>query len=247
MFLEEELITNGNPSKPKPAILCLHGGGTNSTIFDIQTVRLQRVLNPYFEFVFLDGPLYGEPGPGVVPVFEGLEPYRRWLVKGAEEKPAVTDTLLRDVIEEQKRKDGRGFVGVLGFSQGAKIAAGLLLEQQVRQGKDGVDGRREGFKFGVLFNGTTPPLTANLTYTEKGERVSIPSLHVVGRDDPWREEGLELYEKHFDQTTARLMEFAVGHRLPVLAEDTAKTTDEILRMYEEAEGSRQRDLSTPAE
>ena len=211
-------------------------------IFNIQTIRIQRVLDPYFEFVFLDGPLHGEPGPGVIPVFEGLEPYRRWHVKGSEGKPALTNALLQSFMEEQRRKDGRGFVGALGFSQGARTVAGLLLEQQLKQRKEGADWGGEGLSFGVMLNGTTPPLTANLTDGEKMERISVPSLHVVGRDDPWREDGLELHGKHFDQETATLVEFAVGHRLPILEEDTAKITNEILRMYRESEGGKQTDL-----
>lgn len=239
MFPEEEFVTNGKPAMPKPALLCLHGGGTNSMIFNIQTIRLQRVLEPYFEFVFLDGPLEGEPGPGVIPVFEGLEPYWRWHVKGVDLKPAQTVAVLQNAMEEQRKKDGRGFVGALGFSQGAKAVAGLLLEQQVRQRKDG---KGDGLAFGVMFNGTTPPLAANLTDDEKVERITVPCLHVIGADDPWREEGVELYGKHFDPKTASLMEFKVGHRLPVLEADTAKVTNEILRMYAEAEGSKQTDF-----
>lgn len=246
MFPEEETISNGHSDGPKPAILCLHGGGTNSVIFNIQTIRIQRVLESHFKFVFLDGPLEGEPGPGVLPVFEGLEPFLRWYIKRAEDKPVVTDTLLQDFIEQQRMKDGRGFVGVLGFSQGAKVAAGLLLEQQLRQKKEGVEWLGQGFGFGVLLNGTCPPLTTNLTDEEKAERIRIPALHVVGRDDPWRENGLEMFEEHFHKETAVLMEFEVGHRLPILEEDTKKITNMILRMYWDSENRRQTDLSAVA-
>jgi predicted esterase len=236
MLLEEELSINGND---KPALLCLHGGGTNSIIFNIQTVRIQRLLQPYFKFVFLDGPIEGEPGPGVIPVFESLEPYRRWYIKGENLKPVETVAVLQSAMEEQLRKDGRGFVGALGFSQGAKVVAGLLLEQQVRQRKEGNDGK--GLAFGVMLNGTTPPLTSLMDF-EKTDRISIPSLHVVGTSDPWREEGLELCEMHFDPSTATLMEFDVAHRLPVLEQDTAKVANEILRMYQEVEIGKQTDF-----
>jgi predicted esterase len=241
MFPEEEFVANGKPPKPKPALLCLHGGGTNSMIFNIQTVRIQRALAPYFEFVFLDGPLEGEPGPGVMPIFEGFEPYRRWHVKGVDFKPAQTVAVLQNAMDERRRKDGRGFVGALGFSQGARVVAGLLLEQQMKQQRG--EGKEKGLAFGVMFNGTTPPLAADLTDSEKAERIGVPCLHVVGTDDPWREEGLQLYRKHFDPQTASLMEFKVGHRLPVREEDTAKVTSEILRMYAEAEGGIQIDLA----
>lgn len=56
-----------SPNPTKPAILCLHGGGTNVTIFKVQTIRIQRALSSHFEFVFLDAPFEAEPGPGVHP------------------------------------------------------------------------------------------------------------------------------------------------------------------------------------
>jgi len=226
-------------SHPKPAILCLHGGGTNSEIFTIQMVRLHRALDPYFTFIYLDGPLESDAGPGVMPVFEGLGPFRRWYVRGPvgsdDLKPEVTARVLQDAMEAQRRKDGRGFVGAVGFSQGAKTVAGLLLEQQVREEK-GESVKGEGLAFGVLFNSTSSPLVGSgLTDEERGQRISIPSLHVVGADDPWREEGLEMFGEHFDQKKARLMEFKVDHRLPVLEEDNLRVKGEILRMFRDAE------------
>ena len=240
MYPEEEFVTSNISARPRPAILCLHGGGTNSEIFSIQAIRLQRVLDPYFEFVFLDGPIESDPGPGVGPVFEGLKTYRSWQVKGV--KPAATVGALQSAMEEQWRKDGRGFVGALGFSQGAKTVAGLLLEQQVRARKEGVEGK--DLAFGVMFNGITPPLTANLTDEEKLERIGVPSLHIIGTDDPWKDESLELVGKHFDPKTATVMEFQIGHRLPVLEQDTKRVTNEISRMYAEAQGVEPRNLKT---
>lgn len=59
-----------------------------------------------------------------------------------------TKEMLKGVCEKQKREDGRGFVGVMGFSQGCRVAAGLLLGQQV--GRGFVEG---GFEFGVFTMG----------------------------------------------------------------------------------------------
>lgn len=79
------------------------------------------------------------------------------------------------------------------------------------------------------------------------ERIKIPALNVTGKDDPWREEGLELFKKHFDEKTATLMEFGVGHRLPILEEDTKKITDKILKMHWDSEERRQMDLPSAVE
>jgi predicted esterase len=146
----------------------------------------------------------------------------------------------RKLIDETVRSRG-GYgrvVGVLGFSQGAKLAAGLLLEQQLR-GKGG-----EGFKFGVFMMGVTPPLSSNsLPVEQKKTLITVPSVHVVGLDDPWLSEGRKLYDEHFDWKTARKMEFQVGHRLPIVEAETKQVTDEILRLYRETRGRRLVDLS----
>ena len=223
--------SNGiSPSGFKPAILCLHGGGTNAAIFQIQTIRIQRLLSSHFEFIFLDAPFESGPGPGVLPTFEGCGPFYRWISEiGVYETPEKTKELIARLAQEQKMKDGRGFVGVLGFSQGAKLSAGLLLEQQLGKGIDW----GEGLRFGVLCNGTSPPLTSNLSEAERMGRIAYPTLHLIGLEDPWREEGRKLKSKYCDETQAVLLEFDVDHRLPIKDDDNNKVAAEILRIHSE--------------
>jgi hypothetical protein len=66
-------------SKPLPRILCLHGGGVSGQIFRIQTARLRNALRDHFTFFFVDAPFPAEPGPGVLPFFEGCGPYYKWV------------------------------------------------------------------------------------------------------------------------------------------------------------------------
>jgi predicted esterase len=224
-----------------PRILCLHGGGTNSGIFTIQTIRIQRALSSTFELIFIDAPFVSPPGPGVLPAFEGCGPFYRWTKSlwtcpGEDEMPDATRKLIDETV---RSRGGYGrVVGVLGFSQGAKLAAGLLLEQQLC-GKEG-----EGFKFGIFLMAVTPPLTSNsLTVEQKNFLITVPSVHVVGLDDPWLSEGRKLYDEHFDWKTARKMEFQVEHRLPIVETETKMICDEILRLYRETRGRRHVDLS----
>jgi len=222
--------TSGVSGQNKPAILCLHGSGTNSTIFNVQSIRIQRALASHFSFVFIDGPYETGPGPGVVPFFEGCGPYFRWIsFTGQLDMPERTRELLSKTVEQQRKKDGLGFVGVMGFSQGGRAAAGMLLEQQLKRGT----GRKEGLRFGIFLNSMVPPMAYGLTEQELAEQIDCPSLHVIGVDDPWREGGQRLGLEHFDQGQSVIMEFNVGHRLPVLEEDTAMIVTEILRMYQE--------------
>lgn len=240
------LIPNDSPvgSLYKPAILCLHGGGTNSSIFKIQTIRIQRALSSHFEFVFLDAPFECGPGPGVVPVFEGCGPYFSWVTsKGQIEKPERTRELIERYLEAQKEKDGKGFVGVLGFSQGARVASGLLLEHQLRKKQDG---ESPSLSFGVFMNGTCPPLTSGLSDLERTEQIDLHTLSVLGIQDPWREDGRRLYSQHCNRDQAVLLEFDVEHRLPLLEEDTGKIAEEILRMYREGGGGNDIELNGTA-
>lgn len=164
MTVSTEVSTASPAQNHKPAILCLHGSGTNETIFKIQTIRIQRLVGNEFEFVFANGPFESGPGPGVLPSFEGCGPYFRWTEqRGASETPEETRTLLSRLAKEQILKDGRGFVGVLGFSQGAKLATGLLLEEQFGKGIHW----GEGLRFGVICNGVSPPMTSALSQEER--------------------------------------------------------------------------------
>jgi predicted esterase len=203
-----------------PTILCLHGAGTNSAIFNVQTIRLQRALSSKFNFIFLDGPFPGPPGPGVLPVFESCGPFLRWTRSPADSNlPEETKTLITTVCKETE------FVGVLGFSQGAKLAAGLLLEQQVRG--------RKGFRFGVLLMGVSPPLVSGLSDEQRATKIAVPSVVVLGKEDPWRNEGRRLYDEFWETGKANLLELEIGHRLPDLEAENKMVVDEILRLYRE--------------
>ena len=75
------------------------------------------------------------------------------------------ERVLRLIGEEG---DGGEWVGCMGFSQGTRVVAGLLLEQ-MRSREVGVPGLADGkirFKFGVLCNGGGEPMLAELSYRE---------------------------------------------------------------------------------
>ncbi|KAH9218888.1 serine hydrolase FSH [Leptodontidium sp. 2 PMI_412] len=124
-----------------PKILCLHGEGTSSEILRIQTSTLTASI-PQFSFHYLDAPFPSPPGPGVLPFFEG--PYYTWVrASSLTSKSDITivRTLLQKTIAEHT------FVGVLAFSQGGLVAAGLL--------RDEVLGK--GLRFGIFLSCTYPP------------------------------------------------------------------------------------------
>jgi hypothetical protein len=145
------------PISHQPRILCLHGGGTNATILRRQARTLHRALSPYFRLVYADGPHACAPGPDVAAVYAAHAPFRRWLrwlrwhaPLGDAPAAAAIRACVRSAMAADDAAGGRGpWVGLLGFSQGGKVAASVLFDAQERRrrrkvGKYAMEEDREG-------------------------------------------------------------------------------------------------------
>ncbi|KAK4187503.1 serine hydrolase FSH [Podospora australis] len=229
----------------KPKILCLHGAGTNATIFRIQNRYLSSLLSPHFELVYIEGFHPCPAGPGVLPFFEGIEPYYKWLPDtnilnsspGALEnldgngKVVVQESLhwedLPRLVSEYN-KQGE-VVGILGFSQGAKV--GFHLARYLQRHQPGK------IKFFVAICGTSPfqgvgavsppeeetdpraeLVQQSLTGDAKaglGRVKGVMNIHVIGAQDKWRKESeglVEFFEK--DDHKRKVVRFGGGHQCP---------------------------------
>jgi pimeloyl-ACP methyl ester carboxylesterase len=207
-----------------PAILCLHGGGSNETVFKIQTRRLYWRLSSRFRFVFVQGPLEGEPGWGMLPVFASLAPFHRWVSRrfkpgegGVEATPAdevrVVDSIILRAMAEHGGRNS--FVGVMGFSQGARLAAGLLLRQQLEIKHHGSS--EWGFKFCVVIGGPFPPIglmTPEDVELDYSVLRQVPTVHAWGRDDQVRQGAREMAHA-CDSPNTFVMDFEGAHHLPL--------------------------------
>lgn len=237
-----------------PRILCLHGGGVNSEVFRAQSRALIKAL-PTFRLVFADGPFYCAPGPGIVPVYEDCGPFRRWLRWIPEEHAEIDDeSAIEEVmysIETCKREDkGTGpWVGLLGFSQGAKLSASLLYDQQVRKEKTGV--AETNYKFAVLLAGRQPLIS--FSDYSKGNAVlpagaisegfwcdgpnehvlKLPTIHVHGLADPGIHLHRRLMEQYCDRKSVTLVEWDGSHRVPLKKTDVDRIIKEIYRVARE--------------
>lgn len=161
-------------SKNLPRILCLHGGGVNGAIFKAQSRSLIRHLQHSFRLVWAEGPFYCDPHTDVISVYGSYSPFRRWLRWLPEHPEIDAETCieeigyaLRTAMEDDDREGGMGeWVGLMGFSQGAKLSASLLLEQQAREEKarkaetkiqPGLTGIPDlHWRFGILLAGRAP-------------------------------------------------------------------------------------------
>ncbi|KAK3386192.1 serine hydrolase FSH [Podospora didyma] len=114
--------------------------------------------------------------------------------------------------------------GVLGYSEGAMVASTLILEETRRQKEEG---RTPQIKLGVFFGGWPPLLLENgtvrfLLSDECEESIYVPTVSVVGCNDPYIDGSLALYNM-CDEDTATLFDHGMGHNLP----SDPKTVDEL--------------------
>ena len=177
-----------------PRILCLHGGGVNAAIFAAQSRSLIRHLQHSFRLVWADAPFLCDPHPDVVNVYGSYAPFRRWLRWQPEHTEIDADSgideigyALRRAMEDDDREGGIGeWVGLMGFSQGAKLSASLLLEQQAREERAQREGREAetgltgmfglNWKFGILLAGRAPLCNLNPEILKTEALVSVGNI-----------------------------------------------------------------------
>ncbi|KAI9713208.1 MAG: hypothetical protein M1820_001193 [Bogoriella megaspora] len=221
-------------------IACFHGGGSTGDIFKIQCERLQAELEGEgIELVFFDGPFERDAGPGMQ-VFEDYGPFKSWFFtdalgnqtadgSGFDESNTGGLQRVRRMLELRAPKDQ--WAGVMGFSQGTRVAAGLLLEQQQRINKGTNDGWN--FGFGIFCNGGGAPMQSSPA--EEPELIKIPTLHVHGSKDFNLENGRKQKKGHFDEDAATLMEINYHHAMPWTPKDLDQFAGLIKQLYHEAQ------------
>ncbi|EQB55256.1 citrinin biosynthesis oxydoreductase CtnB [Colletotrichum gloeosporioides Cg-14] len=249
-----------------PRILCLHGGGTNSFVFKSQARSLIRQLGPHFRFVFTNAPFISDAGPNVLPLYKDCGPFRTWLPwAGAEniatDKEGVIAAIENSLHQAMEDDDGKGatgpWVGLLGFSQGAKLCASLLFEQQLRahpiEPPHPNESKRcyKGWKFALLLHGIAPLVALSeegegegmqnadqiLGLFSEGFRfeedkakrlLTIPTIHVHGLLDPGLPLGRKLLSGYCSNKSASVLEWEGDHRVPVKSDFVQKITIAIL-------------------
>lgn len=109
-------------------VLCLHGMGTDASILRAQLSPSLSLLPPSYSFTFPDAPILCDPSPGVEDFYNG--PYRCWFNTPTTEKVAQANAYLKEFLTQSGPFDV-----VIGFSQGAALAASLLLHQRIEDPK----------------------------------------------------------------------------------------------------------------
>ena len=240
-----------------PRILCLHGGGVTGEVFRLQARSLITALKDTFRLVFADGPFLCNPGPGIIPVYADFGPYRRWL-RWLPEHPEIDaqsaiDEIwfnINDAMDADDKAGATGeWVGLMGFSQGGKMSASLLYEQQVREKSEGRDAKRPHWRFAALLAARAPlvslrsesdgnkalvtadQISEGFEFVEVDDDshiLKIPTIHVHGLQDPGLHLHQRLMNQYCDPATTTLVEWEGAHRVPIKKLDVAKVTDALL-------------------
>jgi hypothetical protein len=129
---------------------------------------------------------------------------------------------------------GGEVVGILAFSQGVCLGTAVCLDPELSK----------GVGFAVFVCGLFPAAELHVEDDEDGKgdgvgkgKVEIPCIHVRGRRDPWRGQGVKLYEKYFvGERARRVVEFEGAHEVPSRPEDAARVVEEILRVWKAVGG-----------
>ncbi|KAK7701733.1 hypothetical protein SLS64_010181 [Diaporthe eres] len=243
-----------------PRILMLHGGGTNSRIFHMQCRSLDYHLKAHFRTVYVEAPLPSTAGPDVLTVYAECGPFKRWVLttepNAVERQPketwALDERAIADAMDADDRRGATGrWVGILGFSQGAKMAASVLLRQQENRPALGRVGDRHqhgsgpaaDFRFGVLLAGRGPLIQPDpdaadwLGADEKFDYASnaaakrvlhVPTIHVHGLQDPGLDYHVKLLSEWCEPGTTQLIQWEGNHRLPFKTPDVSKVVNAIL-------------------
>ncbi|KAJ4399541.1 hypothetical protein N0V91_009366 [Didymella pomorum] len=259
--------TMSNSDNIKPTLLAFHGSGSNATIHTVQLARLNRILKDHFTVESLDAPFPSPAGPGILPFFDGCGPFARWLPPSEKvtidimkagtstsEMSKEVERLVRSAVQRITTNGGR-VVGLIGFSQGTKVVAGLLRASQIRReiGARGEDWLA-GFHFALSVCGSYPPPLlppgvlklpelASKSEGEKdgllSEKITAPVLHVQGLQDEWIWASDGLIQGHYDVGEGKSVveKWDMGHHYPQRPEESEKMRDwlvEQLRVLDDA-------------
>eukprot|EP00298_Acanthocystis_sp_HF-20_P003565 c13910_g1_i1.p1 GENE.c13910_g1_i1~~c13910_g1_i1.p1 ORF type:complete len:219 (-),score=76.57 c13910_g1_i1:19-675(-) len=198
----------------KIKILCLHGFGMNAKSMEMLLDPVVQRNKSFVDFYFIDGAHHEKHSKEVrlwwqaIPDKNQTQPKQQFNLEGLEKSV--------EVVEKFDKEHGP-FDGVIGFSQGAALAAIIIAYASV--GRTPIK-----FKF-ALFVGGYLPNSQNLSEWRDSEKIlfNVPSIHVYGKEDTiivWKTS-----EKFSRMYSNPIVNFhPLGHIFPLASDD--------LKLYE---------------
>ncbi|KAG1454759.1 hypothetical protein G6F46_002473 [Rhizopus delemar] len=182
----------------KLRILCLHGMVQNAGVFRKKTSVIRKKLDKIADLVYVTAPQMtvdpqytseahreaatDENAPEEAKPFAWWHPYKN------DDKNLTSDGYYRgftesvDYLKGVMQKDGP-FDGIFGFSQGACLAAVILVALEHRNTIPLFrDFDHPNFKFGMVAAGFKPS-SQKATQDFWTQKISTPTLHMIGMED----------------------------------------------------------------
>ncbi|OQE31972.1 hypothetical protein PENSTE_c001G07936 [Penicillium steckii] len=221
--------------------LCLHGAIGNIDNISIQLSPLQKDLerDQSASLHYINAPVKITPPEGFEEYF-GIGPHYRWADDGGAAEDSMIsrvrqipvgqnpEDVMRDLVGDreviwlnykgvmdylyQALEEHPDIGGIIGYSEGASMAATFILDEQRRFEEEG---RERRIKCAMFFTGWPPmsPERGVLLADEVEDLVDVPTLHVVGANDPFRHGAYALYNV-CDPDTATFFDTGKGHTIP---------------------------------
>ena len=200
----------------------------------------------------------------MLPFFDGCGPFKGWLPAGnkftmeemrssrlSDEMSSEVEELVRSTVRKI-RAEGGEVVGLIGFSQGTRVVAGLLKGSQIRRAlgaQASADTDWLDFHFGVSICSSYPPplipqsialqLASSSLSQEEQDRVlntkiQVPSFIALGKQDVYMEIGKAMIEKHYEVGPSKcvVQNWNNGHHYPVEPEESQMIGDWMIDMLE---------------
>ncbi|TAQ85427.1 hypothetical protein B7494_g6245 [Chlorociboria aeruginascens] len=133
----------------------------------------------------------------------------------------------------QTMEDQGPFDGIIGYSEGATIAATMILDEQRRLTDEG---REPQIKAAIFFAGWPPiiPETKQLVLLDESDYViGIPTCHVIGARDPYIHGAMALFNV-CEGDVAHLFDHGKGHTIPRDARTIKELGDTVRKMIVES-------------
>ncbi|TMW64916.1 hypothetical protein Poli38472_009083 [Pythium oligandrum] len=245
----------------KLRILCLHGHRTNAKVMENQAKGLRAAMGETAEFIFLNAPNLA-PGPGDESIArhhaQDAPFYEWWNVEPVEGKTFSDEWSLIhtngekafEFMDKTLRAIGPIDV-VMGFSQGAVLLTLLSMKYMQLQNE-------KWWKLCICVGGVSVRLADHREFftTPDGRpiRVPFPSIHIIGEQDPFRDEGELLANQYDDFPTLyaasplrkMILYHSGGHKFPSprsnasMYQDLTRVIHEHCRLVDDDASTRSR-------
>ncbi|KAH8699210.1 putative DUF341 family oxidoreductase [Talaromyces proteolyticus] len=220
--------------------LCLHGAIGNIDNISIQLAPLEKELakDKTATFHYIKAPVTVNPPEGFKECF-GPGPHYRWMDDGGSGQDSMLNRIrelpvghnpedvMRTLASKEVMWKNRDSVmkylndmldthpeveGLIGYSEGSAMGATYILDEQDRLERES---RPRRIKCALFFTGWPPAAADNslVLADESDITIDVPTLHVVGANDPYRYGALALYNV-CDPDTAIMFDTGKGHTIP---------------------------------